>query len=49
MDKETLLKLINDYGHAMYNLGENSGDYNARQAGITKKKITIYIEKLLDE
>lgn len=46
IDKKTLLKLIDDYGHAMYNLGEDSGDYEARQAGITKKRITVYLEYL---
>ena len=43
-DKKMLLKLIDNYGHAMYDLGEKSDDYNARQAGITKKKIMVYIE-----
>ncbi len=46
MMDDILLKLIDDYGHAMYNLGEDSGDYEAEQAGITKKKIIVYLEAI---
>jgi hypothetical protein len=44
---ERLTKLIDDYGHAMYNLGECSGDYESRQTRITLKKLQNYINMWL--
>jgi hypothetical protein len=45
--KSKLLKLIDDYGSAMYDLGENTNpddNYYSRQAGITLWKLKKYIE-----
>ena len=47
MSKE-LMKLIEDYGHAMYNCGENTDPddkYYSRQVGKTHKRIREYFKK----
>ena len=49
--KSKLLKLIDDYGSAMYDLGENTDpndNYYSRQAGITLHKLTKYIENEIE-
>ena len=45
-DREKLQKLIEDYGHAMYNLGEESCEYNKKQTGIARIKIKLFLDEL---
>jgi len=43
---DELLDIIKEYGNAMYDLGENSGDYEKKQAGVKFSKLNKFVKNL---